>query len=382
MKTVRYYAGMCSKLLGTTISGLEGPYQAQTRLEPFGVCAIIIPWNFPLLMLAWKISPALACGNTVVLKSSEKTPLSALFFAELTRRAGFPDGVVNILSGYGPTAGKALGLHMDVDKLGFTGSGPVGRQLLQYSAQSNLKKVTLELGGKSPAIVFPDADLDQVINGMVLGIFFNAGQVCCASSRAYVHESIHDEFVTKLSLVANSMQLASQANHPNTMQPIVDELQHKRILNYLDVAKKEGATVSAGGTGGDSTYVKPTVFSDLKDEMRIVKEEVFGPVLSVLKFSTIDEVIQRANKSEYGLASSIWTQDISKAQYVSSQLKAGTVWINTHNVLSYAVPFGGYKQSGIGRDLGSYALAEYTQVKSIISSAPASSANMKIDIRK
>jgi len=382
IKTIRYFAGWCTKNVGQTIP-VEGDYIAYTRHEPIGVVGAITPFNFPLLMFIWKMGPLLACGNVVVLKSSEKTPLSALLFAELTREAGFPPGVVNVLSGYGPTAGNALAMHMDVDKLAFTGSGPTGRKLMIASAQSNLKKVTLELGGKSPSIIFPDADLELAARASMMGIYFNGGQVCCAGSRVYVHESVYDEYLKKVSQIASDTQLSSKSNTAGALQPMVDSLQHSRVASFIDSGKAEGARLISGGnhTVGGS-YVEPTIFADVSDDMRICREEIFGPVLSVLKFSTIDEAIKRANQSDYGLAASIFTTDLVKAQYVSNKLKAGTVWINVHNKLYYNVPFGGFKQSGFGRDLGSYALNEYSQVKAVISYAPSNTAEMKIDIRK
>ena len=380
--TYRYYAGWATKIQGKTISP-EGDYDAYTRHEPIGVVGAIVPWNFPLLMATWKLAPCLACGNTVVIKSSEKTPLSLLFIAHLAQQAGFPPGVINCISGYGPTAGNALAMHMDVDKIAFTGSTPVGRKMMHASADSNLKKVTVELGGKSPAIVFPDCDVAAAVDGVHLGLFFNAGQVCCAGSRVYVHESIHDEFVKLAATKIKSQPLASAVNKGSSMQPIVDDIQHKRVLGYIEKGKAEGATLLAGGQAGDKStgyFVQPTLFSDVKDSMAIASEEIFGPVLSVLKFSSIDEVIDRANNSVFGLAAAVWTQDINKAKYVANRLKAGTVWVNCHNVLSYAVPFGGYKQSGIGRDLGEYALHEYTTVKSIITAVPGDSSKLKLNI--
>ena len=378
--TFRYYAGWATKIQGKSIS-IEGEYEAYTRHEPIGVVGAIVPWNFPLLMATWKLAPCLACGNTVVIKSSEKTPLSLLFLAHLAQLAGFPPGVLNCISGYGPTAGNALAMHMDVDKIAFTGSTPVGRKMLHASADSNLKKVTVELGGKSPVIVFPDCDLENAVNGIHIGLFFNAGQVCCAGSRVYVHESIHDEFVKLTAAKIKSQPLASAVNKGSSLQPIVDDMQHKRVLGYIEKGKAEGATLAAGGQAGDKSYfVELTLFTDVKDHMAIANEEIFGPVLSVLKFSSIDEVIDRANNSVFGLAASVWTQDINKAKYVANRIKAGTVWLNCHNVLSYAVPFGGYKQSGIGRDLGEYALHEYTTVKSVITALPDDSSKLHVNI--
>ena len=381
IQTFRYYAGWCTKIQGKTIS-MEGEYEAYTRHEPIGVVGAIVPWNFPLLMATWKLAPCLACGNTVVIKSSEKTPLSLLFIAHLAQQAGFPPGVLNCISGYGPTAGHALAMHMDVDKIAFTGSTPVGRKMLHASADSNLKKVTVELGGKSPAIVFPDCDIAAAVDGIHTGLFFNAGQVCCAGSRVYVHEAIHDEFVKLAAAKIKSQPLSSKVNKGSSLQPIVDELQHKRVLSYIEKGKAEGATLSAGGQAGDKSYfVEPTLFTDVKDHMAIASEEIFGPVLSVLKFSSIDEVVERANNSVFGLAAAVWTADINKAKYVANRIKAGTVWVNCHNVLSYAVPFGGYKQSGMGRDLGEYAIHEYTMVKSVITAVTHDSSKLTLDIR-
>ena len=380
VQTFRYFAGWATKIQGKTIP-IETNYEAYTRHESIGVVGAIVPWNFPLLMATWKLAPCLACGNTVVIKSSEKTPLSLLFLAHLSQLAGFPPGVLNCISGYGPTAGHALAMHMDVDKIAFTGSTPVGRKMLHASADSNLKKVTVELGGKSPAIVFPDCDLQQAIDGIHLGLFFNAGQVCCAGSRVYVHDSIHDEFVKLAAQKIKSQPLASSVNKSGSLQPIVDDIQHKRVLGYIEKGKAEGATVAAGGAAGDkSFFVQPTLFTDVQDHMAIANEEIFGPVLSVLKFSSIDEVIDRANNSIFGLAAAVWTQDINKAKYVANRIKAGTVWVNCHNKLSWAVPFGGYKQSGIGRDLGEYALHEYTTVKAVITALPNDSSLLKINI--
>lgn len=367
INTIRYFGGWASKIEGKSIQ-VDGTYDVKTVHEPFGVVGAIIPWNFPMLMLCWKFGPCLATGNCLVLKTSEKTPVTALYFASLVKEAGFPPGVVNILSGYGPTAGAALAKHMDVDKVAFTGSTAVGRQLLHYSADSNLKKVTLELGGKSPAIIFPDVDLDAAVAGAAFGIFFNAAQCCCAASRTYVHESVYDEFVARSKKHAASITLSCQSNDMMSMGPIVDETQHKKVLGFIDAGKTDGAHLETGGSKGSDKgfYVQPTVFSGVTDNMRIARDEIFGPVQSIFKFSTIEEVVARANDTQYGLAASVWTNDLDVASIMSANLKAGTVWINCHNALLRAVPFGGYKQSGMGRDLGEYALHEYTQVKSII----------------
>jgi len=366
--TLRYFAGWASKIHGKTIE-TEGNTEAKTLHEPFGVCGCIVPWNFPLLMATWKLAPALACGNCVVLKSSEKTPLSALFLASLIKEAGFPAGVVNIINGFGPTAGHTLASHMDVDKLAFTGSERTGRHIMRASADSNLKKVTLELGGKSPAIIFPDVDLDAAVAGAVgTGLFFNCAQCCCAASRTFVHESIYDAFVAKTVEFTKKIQLSQSHNSFDALTPIVDDIQYKSVLGFMEKGKACGAKLETGGqaAGGKGFYVQPTVFSGVTDNMDIAKQEIFGPVVSCLKFKTIEEVIQRANDTSYGLAASVWTSDINVASVVVNNLKAGTVWVNCHNKLNRAVPFGGYKQSGIGRDLGEYALHEYTTVKSVI----------------
>lgn len=383
IRTFRYFAGWATKIQGKTIQP-DGPYAARTRHEPMGVVGAIVPWNFPLLMATWKLAPCLACGNTVVIKSSEKTPLTLLFLADLTRQAGFPPGVVNVLSGFGPTCGEPLARHMDVDKVAFTGSTAVGKKILICSAESNLKKVTVELGGKSPAIVFPDCDLDLTVEGIHMGIFFNHGQTCCASSRVFVHESIYDEFVKRAADRAKALPVSKNSNTGGALGPIVDSIQLKRVWGYIEQGKQGGAKVVAGGSrpDGNGYYVNPTVFADVTDDMTIAKEEIFGPVMSVLKFKTIEEVVQRANASQYGLSASIWTNDIMKANYLARAIKAGTVWVNCHNFLSPAIPFGGYKQSGFGRDLGEYALNEYTQVKAVITKIQLDPAKLKININQ
>jgi aldehyde dehydrogenase (NAD+) len=380
ISTIRYYAGWATKIQGKSIVP-EGPYQVYTRHESFGVVGCIIPWNFPLLMKVWKLGPLLACGNTAVVKTSEKTPLAALKLADLINQAGFPPGVVNVLSGFGDTAGMALASHMDVDKIAFTGSTGTGRKIMKAAAESNLKKVTLELGGKSPAIVFPDVDIDAAVEGTHFALFFNHGQVCCAGSRVFVHESIYDEFVEKSVQRAQKLPLSSGSNTGGALGPVVDRIQHQRVSNYIEKGKQEGARLVAGGTKVESkgTFIAPTVFADVTDDMTIAKEEVFGPLMSILKFKTIDEVVERANNTLFGLSASVWTDDINKAQYVANNLKSGTVWINCHHVLQPSIPFGGYKQSGFGRDLGEYALQEYTQVKAVVSKLQ-SPAELKINM--
>lgn len=365
IKCFRYYAGWADKVYGKTIP-LDGPFLSITRHEALGVVGQIIPWNFPLLMAAWKLGPALACGNVVVLKPAEQTPLSALYLASLIREAGFPPGVVNVVTGFGPTAGAALVAHPKVDKIAFTGSTEVGR-IIQREAAGLIKKVTLELGGKSPLIVCEDADVDEAVETAHNGLFFNQGQVCCAGSRVFVHAKIYDEFVAKSAARAAKRTLGDCFSGAD-QGPQVDETQHKSVLRYIDVGKAEGARlVCGGGAHGDKGYfVQPTIFADVTDGMTIAKEEIFGPVLSVLKFDTYDEVIDRANATIYGLAAAVMTKDIDRAITVSCALRSGVVWVNTYNILECQTPFGGYKQSGVGRELGEYGLQQYSEVKSII----------------
>jgi len=364
---LRYYAGWADKIQGKTMD-LGESFSAQTRHEPFGVVGQIIPWNFPLLMLSWKWGPAIATGNTIVMKTSEKTPLSALKVCELVKEAGFPPGVINVLSGYGPTAGQALAEHPDIKKIAFTGSTAVGRKILVAAANSNLKKVSLELGGKSPNIIFPDADLTNAIKFATLGIFFNHGQCCTAGSRVFVHEDIYDEFIKRFKEEASKHHLGDPLEVATTQGPLVDNLQFDRVMNYINQGKQAGAVCEiGGGRHGDKGYfVLPTLFSSVKDDMVIAKEEIFGPVACAMKFKTEEEIIQRANDTSYGLAAAVHTKDVRIANRVASKLEAGTVWINCYHNVFDQVPFGGYKGSGIGRELGEYALQEYTQVKAII----------------
>nr|XP_050045114.1 aldehyde dehydrogenase, mitochondrial-like [Dermacentor andersoni] len=367
VKCLRYYAGYADKNHGKTIP-LDGSYFAYTRHEPVGVCGQIIPWNFPALMQAWKLGPALAMGNTVVMKPAEQTPLSALHVASLVAEAGFPPGVVNVVPGMGPTAGAAIAAHRDVDKLAFTGSTEVGQLVMETAARSNLKKVTLELGGKSPNIVFKDANLDEAIATSHFGLFFNQGQCCCAGSRIFVEGAIYDDFVARSVELAKERVLGDPFDANTTQGPQVDQEQLGKILNLIDSGKTEGARLLCGGARHGSTgyFVEPTVFSDVKDGMRIATEEIFGPVMQILRFENIDKMIERANRTEYGLAASLFTQDLEKALHFSSGIKAGTVWVNCYDVLTAQVPFGGYKMSGIGRELGEYGLEAYTEVKSVI----------------
>lgn len=366
IKCYRYYAGYADKNHGKTIP-VEGNYFTYTRHEPVGVVGQIIPWNFPLLMQAWKWGPALAMGCTMILKPAEQTPLTALRVAELAQEAGFPDGVINVVPGYGPTAGAALTAHMDVDKVAFTGEFSTGQIIMEAAARSNLKRVTLELGGKSPNIVFADADLEAAVEGAFFGLFFNQGQCCCAGSRLFVEDQIHDAFVDRLVQKAKGQKLGDPFEDSTTQGPQVSQEQADRIMSYVDAGKKEGAKLLTGGNRWKSPgyYIEPTVFTEVKDEMKIAREEIFGPVLSILRFKDLEEVIRRGNQTSYGLAAAVWTRDIKKAHRLANSLKAGTVWINCYDVFDAAAPFGGFKTSGLGRELGEYALNNYTEVKTV-----------------
>jgi phenylacetaldehyde dehydrogenase len=367
----RYYAGWATKIEGNTIPmGLarQGSYHAYTVREPVGVVGQIIPWNFPLLMAAWKLGPALATGCCVVLKPAEQTPLTALRLGELIAEAGFPDGVVNIVPGYGETAGAALAAHMDVDKIAFTGSTEVGK-LIIHAAAGNLKKVSLELGGKSPNIVMDDADLETAIPGASMAIFFNQGQCCCAGSRLFVEKKIFDKVVDGISQAASKIRVRPGLDPESDLGPLVSEEQLNRVCGYLESGIKEGAKATAGGSreGDKGYFVKPTVLVNTNDNMKVVKEEIFGPVVTATPFSDMNEIVSRANDTVYGLAAGVWTRDVKKAHAVASKLKAGTVWINCYNVFDAALPFGGYKQSGWGREMGHEVLKNYTEVKSVCS---------------
>ena len=365
-----YMAGWATKIEGNTIpisaSSKQVKYLAYTRREPVGVVGQIIPWNFPLLMAAWKLGPALATGCTVVLKPAEQTPLSALLLAELIAEAGFPEGVVNVVPGYGETAGAALASHPDVDKVAFTGSTEVGKLILQAAA-GNLKKVSLELGGKSPNIVFADADMKATIPGAAGAIFFNHGQCCCAGSRLYVEQSIFDEVVEGVSEQAKKIKVGPGFDPETSMGPLVSEEQMKRVCNYLEIGLSEGAEAVVGGRKrpGSGYFVEPTVMVKTRPEMKVVREEIFGPVVCAMPFKDVDKLIAEANQSEYGLAAAVWTRDISKAHRIAEKVRAGTVWINCYNVFDAALPFGGYKQSGWGREMGHEVLEQYTEVKAV-----------------
>jgi aldehyde dehydrogenase (NAD+) len=366
IKAYRYYAGWCDKTHGKTIP-VEGEYFCYTKHEPVGVVGQIIPWNFPLLMTAWKWAPALATGCTIVLKPAEQTPLTALRMAALAQEADIPDGVINVLPGFGPTAGAAITSHMDIDKVAFTGEGSTGQLVMQAAAKSNLKRVSLELGGKSPNVVFADADLDAAVEGAYFGLFFNQGQCCCAGSRLFVEEKIHDAFVEKLVARAKKQRIGDPFDMATTQGPQISQEQCDRIMGYIDIGISEGANLLSGGkrVGNKGYFIQPTIFDGVKDNMRIAKEEIFGPVMNILKFKDVDEVIQRGNKTFYGLAAAIWTKDITKAHRLANSLRAGTVWVNCYDVFDAAAPFGGFKMSGIGRELGEYALSLYTEVKTV-----------------
>jgi aldehyde dehydrogenase (NAD+) len=363
----RYFAGWADKVQGKTIP-IDGNYFCYTRHEPVGVVGQIIPWNFPMLMQAWKLAPALATGNTVVMKPAEQTPLSALRIGELIVEAGYPAGVVNLLPGFGPTAGAAIASHMDVDKVAFTGSTEVGHLIMGAAAKSNLKRVTLELGGKSPNIVFADTDLDEAVEGAHFGLFFNHGQCCCAGSRVFVEEKIYDRFVEKSGVRARNRTVGDPFDPHTEQGPQVDQAQFDKVMGYIDSGRREGANLVCGGerVGDRGYFIQPTVFSDVQDDMKIAKEEIFGPVMSIIPFKSVDEVIARANRTDYGLAAAVWTRDIGKAHAIANSVRAGTVWVNCYNVLDPRAPFGGFKQSGIGRELGEYGLQQYTEVKTVI----------------
>ena len=363
----RYFAGWADKVQGKTIP-IDGDFLCYTRHEPIGVVGQIIPWNFPMLMMAWKLAPALATGNAVLLKPAEQTPLSALRIGELILEAGFPPGVVNILPGFGPTAGAAIARHMDVDKVAFTGSTEVGHLIMEAAAKSNLKPVTLELGGKSPNIIFEDVDLDEAVEGAHMGLFANQGQSCCAGSRVFVEETIYQQFVEKSIVRAKKRIVGDPFDSRTELGPLVDQSQFDRVMGYIESGRGEGATLACGGDriGNRGYFIQPTVFSDVQDEMTIAREEIFGPVMSVISFKGVDEAIARANRTNYGLAAAVWTRDIKKALAVSGAVRAGTVWVNCYNIMDTRAPFGGFKQSGIGRELGEYGLQQYTQIKSVI----------------
>ena len=369
--TFRYYAGWVTKLDGATQQvSLPGKYLSYTLREPVGVVGQIIPWNFPLLMAAWKIAPALACGNSVVLKPSEETPLSALLLAELLQEAELPDGVLNVLPGRGEDAGARLAAHPDVDKIAFTGSTEVGKLIARASADSNLKRVSLELGGKSPNIVFADADLSRAVSGAFFGIFFNQGQVCSAGSRLFVQEKIYDQALDELLKTVEQTRIGPGIDPVTQMGPLVSKTQMERVLGYIQTGSNEGARLLAGGGRpeglGSGYFVKPTVFADVDGSMRIAREEIFGPVVAAIPFSDEEDLVAKANSTIYGLVAGVWTNNVARAHRVAHALKAGTVYVNCYHIVDPVTPWGGYKQSGWGRELGPYALDLYTEVKNVI----------------
>jgi len=371
IKCYRYYAGWCDKIQGKTIP-IDGDMFCYTRHEPIGVVGQIIPWNFPLLMQAWKLAPALACGNCVVMKLSEQTPLTGLYVAALCKEAGFPAGVVNIIAGYGPTAGAAISEHMKIDKVAFTGSSEVGKLIQQAAGRTNLKNVTLELGGKSANIVFADADLEQAVELAHFGLFFNQGQCCIAGSRVFVEEKIYDEFVRLSTERAKKRTVGSPWDAANEQGPQIDQTQFDKILGLIETGKKEGGNMTCGGgrDGDKGYYIQPTVFADCTDEMTIVKEEIFGPVMQILKFKDMEEVLERANSSAYGLGGAVHTKSLDTALECAHGLRAGTVWVNCYYNFDCMAPFGGYKSSGQGRELGEYGMQQYSEVKTVMIKVP------------
>ncbi len=363
--TFRYYAGWADKIHGQTIP-VRGRYFSYTRREPLGVAGQIIPWNFPLMMVAWKWAPALAAGCTIVLKPAEQTPLTALRLGELAMEAGFPNGVINIVNGFGETAGASLVAHPGVDKIAFTGEGRTA-QIIMRSAADTMKRITFELGGKSPNIVFADADLDAAVDGALLAIFLNQGQCCCAGSRLFIQEEVHDQFVNRLAAKVQARRVGDPTDPATQQGPQVDQAQFDKILSYIAKGKEQGARVVTGGErhGEKGFFIKPTIFADVRDDMAIASDEIFGPVLSVIKFKDAEEAIARANSTDFGLAAAVWTRDIGKAHAIAERVRAGTVWVNCYDVFDAAAPFGGFKKSGIGRELGEKALDNYTELKTV-----------------
>jgi aldehyde dehydrogenase (NAD+) len=365
---LQYYAGWADKIHGETVP-VRGSYLTYTLREPVGVVAAIVPWNFPLLLTSWKVGPALACGNTVIIKPASQTPLTAIALAEIANEVGIPPGVINVITGPGSAVGQLLVEHPGIDKIAFTGDTSTGRQIMRGAA-GTLKHITLELGGKSPNIVFPDADLDSAVRGATTGIFYGKGEVCAAGSRLLVDRSIKDEFLEKVAARARKLSPGDPMDPKTRLGAVASRRQLETDLRYIDIAKQEGATLMAGGERADigtgkGFFLQPTVFADVTPQMTIAREEIFGPVLAAIDFADVDEAIARANDSSYGLAAAVWTKDIKKAHYVARKLQAGTVWVNTYNVYDTAAPFGGYKQSGFGREMSVHALEHYTQVKSV-----------------
>uniref|UniRef100_A0A0N4Z0U6 Aldedh domain-containing protein n=1 Tax=Parastrongyloides trichosuri TaxID=131310 RepID=A0A0N4Z0U6_PARTI len=371
IKCLRYYAGWADKNHGKVIP-IDGDYFSYTRHEPVGVCGQISAWNFPLLLQSWKFGPALAMGNTMIFKAAEQTPLTALHFAALTKEAGFPDGVVNVLTGYGHTAGAAIAQHYGIDKVAFTGSTEIGKIIMGDAAKTNLKKVTLELGGKSPNIIFDDVNIDEAVAQAVHGVMFNQGQCCCAGSRTFVQASIYDEFIEKAKIAVEKLKIGSAFEEGVNHGPQIDDKQVETILKYIESGKQEGARLITGGKRVDreGCFVQPTIFADVTNDMTIAKEEIFGPVFSIFKFEDEKDLVTIANKTIYGLAAGVMTNDINRALHVANNIRAGTVWVNCYDVFDAAAPFGGYKMSGIGRELGEYGLQAYSEVKTVTIKVP------------
>ncbi|KAF9030218.1 aldehyde dehydrogenase [Hymenopellis radicata] len=363
---IKYYAGWADKISGQVIETDEGRL-TYTRHEPIGVVGQIIPWNFPILMMVMKLGPALATGNTIVMKTSEFTPLSALRMCTLLQEAGFPPGVVNVLTGYGTTVGEAISHHMKIEKVAFTGSIATGHKILVAAGKSNLKKVTLELGGKSPNIIFNDADLEQAINWSFFGIYWNHGQACCAGSRVFVQSGVYDEFLAKFTEKSKGIKLGDPFGADSFQGPQVSEVQYNRLMHYIDLGKQQGATLHLGGSRHDSTgyFVEPTIFTNTSPDMDIVQEEIFGPISCIIKFEDEADIVRQANDTFYGLAAAVFTRDVTRAIDTANRLKAGTVWVNCYNAIHANMPFGGFKKSGFGREFSEYALQNYTNVKSI-----------------
>ncbi|MGA8838087.1 MAG: aldehyde dehydrogenase family protein [Candidatus Sulfotelmatobacter sp.] len=364
---LRYYAGLATKIHGETVNTLETAFTYTLR-EPVGVVGLIVPWNFPLLLASWKVGPALACGNTIVWKPASQTSLTTLRFGKLAIEAGVPAGVINIVTGPGEV-GRTMVKHPGIDKIAFTGSTAVGQEIMR-SAADTVKRITLELGGKSPNIVFDDADIDNAVKGAITGIFYGKGEVCNAGSRLFLESKVKDEFTEKLVARAAKMRPADPLDPKTRLGAIVSQEQMQTVLDYIDAGKKDGAKLVVGGNrvsvdGGKGFFIEPTIFGEVKNDMKIAREEIFGPVLSVLTFDEIDEVVEQANNNPYGLAAAVWTRDVKKAHSVSRRLKAGTVWINTYGLMDASLPFGGYKSSGFGRELGMHAIEHYTELKTV-----------------
>ena len=363
--TLKYYAGWADKIEGKTIP-IRGDYFCYTRREPVGVVGQIIPWNFPALMVAWKWGPALAAGCTIVMKPAEQTPLTCLRMARLAQKAGIPDGVINVVPGYGPTAGGALVAHPGVDKIAFTGELATAK-IIQRSAAETMKRLTFELGGKSPNVIFADADLDAAVQGAHFALYFNQGQCCCAGSRLFVEQKVYDEVVDRIADKNRSTKIGDPFDPETQQGPQVDKAQFDKILKYVEYGREDGASCVTGGKrhGSKGYFVEPTLFTNVTDDMRIAREEIFGPVMSVLKFKNVDEIIQRSNDTNFGLAAAVWTRDVAKAHRFAKEVRAGTVWVNCYDVFDAAAPFGGFKESGLGRELGEAGLDNYTESKTV-----------------